>query len=113
MYQFRMPAAAYDIPFTFEGLEAFWNGKGNANIGTTVEVTHYLKDTFAIRLYDTVIARIYKDGEVQISENINDYPRGATTAWVQKVLTDNNIGGMVGRTAGKYPQAGKTYQRTV
>lgn len=108
MYQFRMPAAAYDIRFTFEGLERFY-ASNTAMIGTTVEITHNLQNVYNVKLYDTVIARIYSDGEVQISEAINDYPRGATTAWVQKVLTDNNIGGMVGRIDGKYPQAGKTY----
>lgn len=109
MYQFVMPAKAATIRFTFEGLEAFWNGKGAPMIGTTVEITHNLKDSYNVKLYDTVIARIYKDGEVHICEAINDYPRGATTAWVQKVLTDNNIGGMVGRTNGKYAVAGQTY----
>jgi hypothetical protein len=115
-YIFKMPAVAYELKFTFEELEAYLQ-KGKAkfrrNVGTTVELYQPFKDTIQVKLYDTVIARIYRDGEVQISENINDYPRQATTEWVQKVISDNKIPGWVGRIKGKYSQAGKFYQRNI
>jgi hypothetical protein len=113
-YIFKMPAVAYELPFTFEELESYLQ-KGKAkysrNVGTTLEVVQPFTDTIQIKLYDTVIARIYRDGEVQISESINSFPRQATTAWVQKVLSDNKLPGLVGRVNGKYAQAGKFFQR--
>jgi hypothetical protein len=115
-YIFKMPAVAYELKFTFEELEAYLNkgrDKFRRNVGTTVELYQPFKDTIQVKLYDTVIARIYRDGEVQISENINDYPRQATTAWVQKVISDNGLPGWVSRENFKYAQAGKFYQRNV
>lgn len=113
-YIFKMPAVAYELKFTFEELESYLQ-KGKAKftrkVGETLEVRQPFKDTIQVKLYDTVIARIYRDGEVQISESINSYPRQATTAWVQKVLNDNKLPGLVGRVNGKYAQAGRFYKR--
>lgn len=113
-YIFKMPAVAYELKFRFEELESYLQ-KGKAkysrNVGTTLELVQPFKDTINVKLYDTVIARIYRDGEVQISDNVNSYPRQATTAWLQKVLSDNGIPGLVGRENGKYAQAGKWFTR--
>ncbi|UDL16710.1 hypothetical protein SEA_ATUIN_317 [Arthrobacter phage Atuin] len=115
-YIFKMPAVAYELPFTFESLESYLQ-KGKAKIsrkvGETVEIRQPFKDTIQVKLYDTVIARIYRDGELQISESVNEYPRLATTAWVQKVLSDNKVGGWVARKDFKYAQAGKFFQRNI
>jgi hypothetical protein len=115
-YIFTPPAKAYEMKLTYEGaLEFLSKGKneGYRKIGTTVEVTHWHAGQVTVRLYDTIIATILSNGTVAIAEQINSYPRQATTWWVQKVLADNKISGLVGRVAGKYPQAGKAYVRNV
>lgn len=115
-YIFKMPAVAYELKFTFEELESYLQ-KGKAKfsrmVGSTLEVRQPFTDTIHVKLYDTVIARIYRDGEVQISENINSFPRQATTEWVQKVISDNGLPGLVGRVNHKYAVAGKFFKRNV
>lgn len=115
-YIFTPPAAAYDMTLTYEGaLEYIGKGRneGYRKIGTTVEVTHWHAGQVTVRLYGTIIATILSNGTVAVSEAINSYPRLATTWWVQKVLSDNGVGGLVGRVKGEYPQAGKVYTRNI
>lgn len=116
MYIFTPPAKAYEIDFTYEGLDAFikaGRSESGRNIGTTVEVTHYYAGRINVLLYGTIIATLLSNGTVAIPETINQYPRQATTWWVQKVLEHNKVGGLVGRVNGKYAQAGKAYVRNI
>lgn len=112
MYIFTVPAKAYDVPFTYEGLTAFVNaGKSGwyRKLGTTLKV-QFMVTGFAVVLYDTVIARVYED-RVEISDAVNNHGSQATTFWIQKVLADNGVGGIVGREKSKYSQAGKTFKK--
>lgn len=113
-YIFRSPKIARETPLTFEGLTAYVKAGRNGYsrmLGTTVEVIDTERGGYIVWLYVTPIATVRKDGTVHISEYIDAKPHQATTWWVQKVLSDNGIPGVVGRVNDKYPQAGKTYTR--
>lgn len=114
-YIFRPPASSYDIKFTFEGLKEYAE-RGKAGhfrmLGKTLTFTLY-GDAIAATLYETVIAMIFADGRIEIPEAINQHGSQATTYWVQKILTDNKIPGYVARNKGRYPQAGKTFERAM
>ncbi len=110
-YIFTPPAKAYDVPFTHDGLKEFLRkgrDKSQRKLGTTVRVEQG-KYSMEVYLYDTWIADVHPDA-VQISQYIDNFPRNATTWWVQKILTDNGINGYVGRVQGKYDVAGKLYK---
>lgn len=112
MYIFRLPAKAYETPFTFAGISEFIDkgrGKNTRMLGTTLELSRPARGVVVVRLYGTAIARLWDDGEVLIHERINEHGSQATTRWVQKVLNDNKIGGIVDRKDGKYWCAGNTY----
>lgn len=116
MYIFTPPAKAYDVTFTYEGLDEFLKAgkrEGYRKIGTTVEITHWYAGRIEVLLYGTIVATLLSNGTVAIPETINQYPRQATTWWVQRVLQDNKVGGFVGRVDGKYAQAGKAYIRNI
>lgn len=111
-YIFTPPAAAYDLKLTYDGIDEYiqkGRNEGFRKVGTTVELTHWHAGRINVILYGTIIATLLSNGTVAISEQIDSYPRQATTWWVQKVLSDNKIPGLVGRVKGKYPQAGKVY----
>lgn len=113
MYIFKFPQAA-DFTFNFEGLTNYIErGKtlGERKIGTTVTVEQTFGPSILVRLYDTVIARVYSDGSIEIPEIINEYGSQATASWVAKVLQDNGVGRPVYREKGKYTGvAGQTFR---
>lgn len=116
-YIFTPPAITRTTPFDFATLDAyirkgrsldgwFWARK----IGTTLTMIRVNDTTIRVKLYATVIATLQSNGDVHISEEINDHQSHATTHWVQKVLSDNGFGGLVGRSNFAYPQAGQTFR---
>lgn len=119
-YIFRPPARSRDLPFTFEKLSEYvgrgynyTDGSPSRKLGTTLNFIVHRADRsrvpwVRVTLYGVNIAWIYQE-MVTISEDINDYPRQATTHWVQKILTDNNIPGLVGRLDNEYAVAGKRF----
>lgn len=113
MYIFKFPKAA-DFKFTFEGLTNYIErGRtiGERKVGTTVTVEQMFGPSVLVRLYDTVIARVYSDGSVEIPEVINEYGSQATGNWVAKVLQDNGVGRPVYREGGEYVGvAGRTFR---
>jgi hypothetical protein len=116
MYIFTPPAKAYDIKFTYEELLKFVEaGRSGWHrmIGTTLEVSHAYAGRIQIRLYDTIIGELLSNGNVAVSEQINQYGSQATTWWVQKLLSDNKVGGIVARDKGTYRVAGKAYVRNI
>jgi hypothetical protein len=99
---FRFPA---DVPpMTFEALAARLRAVCNLDrcsscydtIGTTVQVRWNSRDHSAvlIRLYETTIAILGKDGSIQFP---NDDPHKATTEWISKIVRDNGLGSGVCR----------------
>jgi hypothetical protein len=113
-YIFRPPAAAADLKFTYEALAAFvqrGRGRGCRKLGSTLEICHLWAGQISVQLYGTVIAELLSNGTVAISEQVNQHGSQATTYWLQKVLADNRISGIVGRQHGKYLQAGQAYLR--
>lgn len=111
MYIFKMPAKAYDVPFTYAGLSEFVSKGKNyyRKLGATLTVEHGYAGRITVKLYDTIIAEMLSNGHVHICEAINQHGSQATTAWIQKVLTDNKIPGYVAREKFKYWVAGKSY----
>ena len=113
MYIFRFPKAA-DFKFTYEALNNYierGKGWGERKVGTTVNVERTFGPSIRVVLYDTVIARVYSDGSVEIPETINEYGSQATTKWVEKILQDNGVGRFVYREGGKYVGvAGETFR---
>jgi hypothetical protein len=112
MYIFKFPAKVYEMKLTFAGISEFIDKGHSANtrmLGTTVELARPARDKVRVQLYGTTIASLWDDGEVLIHERINQYGSQATTAWVQRILSDNNIGGLVARVDGRYAVAGQTF----
>ena len=120
-YIFRPPAKAYGIEFNFEGLKKYAEAGRSGYfrmLGTTLKLTlagddsnGVMTDCIIVTLYDTQIAYLYSDGRVRISDLIDQHGSQATTYWIQKILLHNKIPGIVARHKGKYPQAGKTFER--
>jgi hypothetical protein len=113
-YIFRPPAAAADLKFTYEALAAFvQRGRSGSSrkLGSTLEITHHYAGQISVLLYGTKIAELLSNGTVAIPDHVNEYGSQATTYWLQKVLTDNRISGLVGRQHGRYSQAGQAYFR--
>lgn len=114
MYIFTPPAAAYDVTFTAEGLQAFLEAgrsKSSRKIGKTVTVI-LAADVAQVWLYNTHIGSVYLDGsKVWISPDIDAHGSQATTWWVQKLLQDNQVGGFVCRENGHYAVAGRTFTK--
>lgn len=114
-YIFRAPARSYDVKFTFEGISDYIR-KGRSPfrrrmLGQTLELRFGARGSDSagvavVRLYDTDLAYLNRDGSIEILEAINYHGSQATTYWVQKVLSDNKAPGLVGRDKGKYRQAG-------
>jgi hypothetical protein len=116
MYIFTAPAKAYDVAFTYEGLQEFIKaGRSGWHrmIGTTLEVSNPYAGRIQIKLYDTIIGEVLSNGNVAVMEAINNHGSQATTWWVQKLLTDNKCGGFVYRDKGKYAVAGKAWVRNI
>lgn len=116
MYIFTPPAKAYDVTFTYEGLDEFIKAGKNGiyrSIGTTIEIGHWAAGRITIKLYDTIIGEVLSNGNVAVMEAINDHGSQATTWWIQKLLSDNNISGLVGRDKGKYAVAGMAWKRGI
>jgi hypothetical protein len=116
MYIFTAPAKAYDVPFTYEGLQEFLKaGRNEAyrKIGTTLEVSQWYAGRIQIKLYDTIIGELLSNGNVAVMDAINSHGSQATTWWVQKMLNDNKCGGFVYRDKGKYAVAGQAYVRNI
>lgn len=114
MYIFRAPAASYDLKLTFEGISDYVRKGRSATrrkLGTTIELRAGLladafKDVAVVRLYDTDIAYVNRDGSIEILEAVNYHGSQATTYWIQKVISDNGAPGYVARERGQYRQAG-------
>lgn len=116
MYIFTAPAKAYEIQFTYEGLDEFikaGRSEGSRKIGTTVEIRHWWAGQIQIVLYNTIIGEVLSNGNVAVTEAINRHGSQATTWWVQKLLSDNKISGLVGRDNGTYAVAGKAWKRGI
>lgn len=117
MYIFTAPAKAYEVPFTYEGLDAFLKaGRGSEAvrmIGKTLEVSKWYAGRIQIKLYDTIIGEVLSNGTVAVMEAINYHGSQATTWWVSKLLQDNKCGEFVYREKGQYAVAGKAYTRNV
>lgn len=109
-YIFKLPAVAYEVPFSFEGLSTFIEAgrtKHTRKLGTTVTVFRR-DDKIEVWLYQTLIGTVSAD-EVWISPAIDSHGSQATTRWVQKLLNDNRVGGFVCRENGRYAVAGQRY----
>lgn len=112
MYIFRFPAR---VPLMTYGGLTDWISKGRdplrRKIGTTVTVDRadVPERHICIYLYDTIIARLYPDGRVIVSEAVNNWPRQATTEWLALILWNNGLSGHVGREGGRYRQAGQIF----
>lgn len=119
-YIFRLPAKAYEVPLTFEGISDYIRKGRNETrrmLGTTVELRAGFKseafaDVAVVRLYSTDLAYINKDGSIEILEAVNCHGSQATTRWLQKILNDNKAPGLVGRVKGSYSQAGMKWTGT-
>lgn len=114
MYIFNPPAKAFDVSFDYVNLTTFIReGKSDRSrkVGTTVTVERVDFQELEVSLYNTVIATLYSDGTVFIHQEIDSQGSQATTWWVQKVLSDNKIPGLVGRDKGRYAQAGQTFTK--
>lgn len=113
-YIFKAPARSYDMKFTFDGLQDYVNKGRNETrrkLGTTLEIragfrSEKFSDVAVVRLYDTDLAYVNRDGSVEILEAVNFHGSQATTYWLQKIISDNGAPGLVARVKGKYSQAG-------
>jgi hypothetical protein len=115
-YIFRPPAAAAELKFTYEALAAYvehGRASGCRKLGSTLEICHLYAGQISVHLYGTIIAELLSNGYVAIPEHVNRYGSQATTYWLQKVLSDNRVPGLVGRQHGKYSQAGQAYRRQI
>ena len=119
-YIFRPPAKSYDLKLTFEGISEYVRkGRNDTRrmLGTTISLRSGFKseafsDVAVVRLYDTDIAYVNRDGSIEILEAVNSHGSQATTYWIQKVLRDNGAPGLVGRVKGRYSQAGMKWTGT-
>lgn len=113
-YIFRPPARSYELKFNFAGLmEYVEKGRHDTRrrLGTTLEIragfrSEKFADVAVVRLYDTDLAYINRDGTIEVLEAVNQHGSQATTYWLQKILQDNGAPGLVGREKGRYRQAG-------
>lgn len=119
-YIFKPPAQSYDIKFTFEGISEFiakGRNETRRKLGSTLELragfrSEAFSDVAVVRLYDTDLAYINRDGSIEVLEAVNRHGSQATTYWLQKILTDNHAPGLVARLKGKYAQAGRKWTGT-
>lgn len=113
-YIFRPPARSYDEKLTFEGISDYirkGRNKTRRMLGTTLELragfrSEHFADVAVVRLYQTDIAYVNRDGSIEIMEAVNSHGSQATTYWLQKVLQDNGAPGLVARDKGTYYFAG-------
>jgi hypothetical protein len=84
-YLFRFPASMPEL--TYAGL-----GRTD-RIGRTVRVDHWPM-TRVLRLYGTVIARIYED---RVEFPVTGDQHQATREWLVRIVRDNGIGNTVWR----------------
>lgn len=101
-YVFTFPADT--PPMTFEALAARLASLcDSANcladcieIGSTVQARWNGRshDKILVRLYQTTIAILGKDGTIQFP---NDDPHMTTTRWIERIVYDNGLGHRVGR----------------
>src|SRR5690625_1961553 len=108
MYIFRMPK---DVPtMTYAALSEYID-RGRRDdyrmIGATVQV-HRAGAAVEVWLYNTLLATVTPT-VVVVGGEIDQYVSNATREWLQLVLRDNGIRGLVGAEQGRYRQTGQTY----
>lgn len=87
MYIFRLPAKAYDIDWSYEGLSAFIAGgrdKYQRKVGTTVIVYRDVFGTISVQLYDTKIAYVSADG-IHVPRWVDKHITHATREWLSLI----------------------------
>lgn len=87
MYIFRLPAKAYDIDWSYEGLTTFLasgRDKDRRKVGTTVTVELGGFGMIRVRLYETIIAYVGDDG-IHVPWWVDQHITHATREWLSLI----------------------------